>query len=191
MSLTLYVVRHGQAASNIEKKAYDDSEAELTMHGKMQAMDTGKKLKAEKVEFDAIYCSKYKRAKETCAIALESAGWKKKRKDVHYLISLRERDLKGIYGVSFDADYWKELQYFTTDAAEKAGIETFDHLENRAKGFICAMKKKYPDGANILVFTHGLLELAFYTSVYGRPASGTTYHLNLLKNGEYRVYEIE
>lgn len=191
MSLTLYVVRHGQAVSNIEKKAYDDSEAELTMNGKMQAMDTGKKLKAAEVKFDAIYCSKYKRAKETCAIALESAGWKKRKKEVHYLALLRERNLTGIYGVSFDADYWKELQHFDTDAAKKAGIETFDHLENRAKGFICAMKKKFPNGGNVLVFTHGLLELAFYTSVYGRPASGTTYDLNLLNNGEFRVYKIE
>lgn len=191
MSLKLYVVRHGQAVSNIEKKAYDDFDAELTMNGRMQAMGTGKKLKALNVEFDAIYCSKLERARETCAIALESAGWKKRKKEVHYLISLRERDLKGIYGVSFDADYWKELQYFTTDAAEKAGIETFDHLENRAKNFICAMKKKFPNGGNILVFTHGLLDLAFFTSVYGRPASGTTYDLNLLNNGEFRVYEIE
>ena len=74
-------------------------------------------------------------------------------------------------------------------SAEKNGIETFDELESRARSFIEEVKVKHPNG-NILVFTHGLLELAIYTTVYGRPVSGTTYDIRLLENAEMRVYEI-
>lgn len=192
MSLKIYVVRHGQSVANISEYFHDDSTDELTMAGKMQAMDAGYKIKhikeTEKVDFDAIYCSPYERARATCAIALEAAGMK--RRKVHYDERLRERDLDGLHGKKFDRELWIALQNFNSDLAEKEGIETYDVLENRAQSFIEDVKTKYPNG-NVLVFSHGLMELAIYTTQYGRPVTGSTYDLRLLKNGEMRIYTIK
>ncbi len=191
MSLKLYVIRHGQSDSNLAERFYDDSKADLTTLGKAQAMDVGMRIVDELGRnVDAIYCSTYERAKATCAIALEYARMKSRKKDVVYEDCLVERNLEGLYGEPFNSDHWKALQNFQSDLAEKEGVETLDEMEARVKGFLEEVKSKYSDGT-ILVFTHGLLELAFYTTIYGRPESGTTYDLRLLKNGEWRIYEIE
>lgn len=188
MSLKLYVVRHGQSVSNIEEIFHDDKNDELTKKGMQDAIAAGIEIRNLGVSFDAIYCSPYERARATCSIALEAAGMK--RRKVHYDDRLRERDLDGLHGKRFDRELWIALQNFNSGLAEKEGIETLDSLEDRARSFIKDVKEKHPNG-NVLVFSHGLLELAIYTSTYGRPASGSTYDLRLLNNGEMRIYTLE
>jgi len=188
MSLKLYMVRHGQAECNLAEVFHDDSKDELTMVGKMQAVSAGRNLKDYDVDFDAVYCSPYERTMATCAIALDNAGLKDMLKNVHYDERLVERQLTGLFDKKFDKDEWVYLQSLNPEVAVNAGIETFDSMEKRAQSFISEMKAIYPNG-DILVFTHGLIELAFYATAYGRPASGNTYDLPLLNNAEMRIYE--
>ena len=196
MYLKIIVVRHGQSVSNVCDVFHEDSGDELTMIGKMQAIEAGKKIrelfdKKEVLGLDAIYCSPYERAKSTCASALEAARLDvKKMCNVYYDDRLRERELTGLHGKKFDKEHWIKLQDFKSDLAEKEGIETFDALEERAGNFIDDLVRKYYPIGTVLVFTHGLFELAMYTNVYGRPASGNTYELDLLKNGGMRIYNL-
>ena len=194
MSLKIIVVRHGQSVSNVCDVFHEDSGDELTTLGTVQAMEAGKRIrkmldKHEIMGIDAIICSPYERAKSTCAIALEAARLKKEKYHFYYDDRIRERDLTGLHGKKFDKELWVQLQNFESDLAEKKGIETFDALEERARSFIKDLLRAYPFGY-VIVFSHGLFELAMYTSVYGRPASGNTYDLRLLKNGEMRIYDI-
>ena len=188
MSLKLYFVRHGQSAANLCESFYDDAEAELTMFGKGQAMGVGEELKEMNVGFTAIYCSPYERARATCEIALQYADMK--GREVKYDDRLVERGFKGLYGRNITHEQYVELYDYDSDLSEEMGVETLDHLEERARSFIEELKAKYEVG-NILVFSHGIFGLAVYTVINGRPASGSMYDLRLLKNCEMKVFDLK
>lgn len=188
MSLKMYFVRHGQSVANLRDDFYDDAKAELTMYGKGQAMDAGVKLKEMNVGFTAIYCSPYLRAMDTCAIALESAEMRDRK--VIYDDRLVERQFDGLFGKDITHEQYVELYNYESDLSEKMGVETLDHLEERARSFVEELRMKYTVG-NILVFSHGIFGLAVYTVLNGRPNSASMYDLRLLKNGEIKVYELK
>ena len=75
MSIRFYFVRHGQSESNLKDDYYyNDEDAKLTELGMAQAAKAGYELKKYGVKFRAIFCSPYKRATQTCKIALIKAG---------------------------------------------------------------------------------------------------------------------
>ena len=188
MSLKLYFVRHGQSEANLRDSFYDDSGAKLTEKGETQAAEAGVSIKNLGVKFAAIYCSPYERAKSTCKIALRAAGMEGcefKCDD-----RLMERQFDGLFGERILREQYIELYDYSSDSPERLGVETLDHLENRARSFVEELKAKY-DAGNILVFSHGVLGLAVYTVVYGRPASGSMYDLRLLKNCEMEIFNLK
>ena len=191
MSTTvLYVVRHGQSTSNVEKRFHDDRNDELTTRGIEDAIMAAKRLEEQGfICPEAIYCSPYERARATCSIVLESIGQKKLRDKVIYDDRLAERDLSGLHGCNYKQMQWERIQYFKEDEfyAKDNGVETLESMENRVRSFLDDVKEKHPNQF-VLVFTHGLIELAFWTVMYGRPGSGTTYDLRMLKNGQERMY---
>ena len=187
MSLNLYFVRHGQSEANLCKWFYDDAEARLTLKGKMQAAEAGESIKNLGVRFAAVYCSPYRRTKDTCMIALKSIGLE--RREVIYDDRLMERQFDGLFGKEFTKEQYIELYNYGSDLSERLGVETLDHLEARARDFVDEKKVKY-DFGNILVFSHGILGLAVETVVNGRPASGSMYDMQLMKNCEIRIYEL-
>ncbi len=188
MPTNLYFVRHGRSYSNLEKCYYDDSEESLIAEGRMQAWNAGYQLKKTGVKFDSIYCSPYVRAKETCQIALHEMGlgnctvWHDSR--------LRERDFLGVYGKPFSRELNRELYDYTSEYSEKHGVETLERLENRARSFMNNIKSRHPNG-NVLVFSHGVLGLAFRAVAEGRPKSGNLCDLGMLKFGEIMKLVLE
>ena len=187
MSLDLFFVRHGQSEANLCKWFYDDKEAELTLKGKMQAVEAGEYIRDLGVRFAAVYCSPYRRAKDTCMIAMESAGLE--RYEIIYDDRLMERQFDGLFGKEFAKEQYIELYNYGSDLSERLGVETLDYLEARAKDFVDEIRAKY-DSGNILIFSHGILGLAVETVINGRPASGSMYDMQLMKNCEIRIYEL-
>ena len=181
MATTLFYVRHGRAVSNLVDEYYDDSDEPLIAQGRLQAWETGQSLKNIGVKFDAVYCSPYRRAKETCQIALHSMQMANHY--VRYDERLVERNFKGLYGQQFSDDLNHLLYDYTSECSEQYGVETLERLEDRARWFMRDVRARYPNG-NILVFSHGALGLAYRAVVNGRPESGSLYDFNLLKNGE-------
>lgn len=188
MSLKLFFIRHGQSEANLCNVFYDDSEAELTMFGKGQAVGVGKELKEMNVGFTAIYCSPYVRAHDTCSIALQAAGMKDRK--VIYDDRLIERRFDGMFGQAVTREMWAELCSYDSTLAESLGVETLDSLEARARNFVEEIKRKYPVG-NILVFSHGLFGVAMHTVVYGRLNAENTFGVKLLNNCEIEIFELQ
>ena len=67
--MKLYFLRHAEAFEGA-----DDAARPLSPHGKKQAHEVGRFLKAAGVEFDAVYCSPLVRAKETAEVVLDVCG---------------------------------------------------------------------------------------------------------------------
>ena len=177
MSLTLYIVRHGEAYSNLNDIITNDKESELTIRGKIQAAAAGNKIKEMKIDFDAVYSSPYKRAKETCMIALKTAHLN--TKEVVFSPYLIERNYYRMMGKSIlqNVDLLQDLE---TDHKE---LETYDCEKKRFRRFMKEVRKNYPNG-NILIFTHGLFEQAISKLYTGeRP--------ELLGNGGIRIITVD
>lgn len=64
--MTIYLIRHGETTANVAKRFAGSLDVELTEKGVSQAILTGEKLK--EIQFDAVYCSDLKRAKDTAVL---------------------------------------------------------------------------------------------------------------------------
>ena len=64
MSVYLYVVRHGEAIADFT----DDKARQLTEHGEWEAKRTGLWISTQVKTLDAVFCSPYIRAQQTCDI---------------------------------------------------------------------------------------------------------------------------
>ena len=185
MSVNVFFMRHGQSIANLKNYFYNDEDAPLTALGCKQAKKAGKKLKEREIQFDAIYCSTYQRAKETCQIVLGELGVD--MKNVILDERIEERKFDGLIGETASEEHYRELFRYDSGRSEEDGVETLPALEERARDFIEMLKEKH-DGENVLIFSHGCFGMAFYVVLKGRPKSGS-YHddLHLLSNCE--VYE--
>lgn len=63
--MEFYMVRHGQTQLNLESKFYGSLEPALTDYGRQQAAQIADQLD---LEFDAVFCSSQRRARETLSI---------------------------------------------------------------------------------------------------------------------------
>lgn len=68
----IYLIRHGETIFNKEHKIAGQIETDLTELGRLQALETGKKLQSDGVKFDVILCSTLKRAKDTAKIIAQN-----------------------------------------------------------------------------------------------------------------------
>lgn len=186
MSVKFYFVRHGQSTVNLRSDFYEDERAELTELGKVQAAKAGYELRDLGVKFRAIFCSPYKRALDTCKIALERAEMREALATVDNRIS--ERKYGRLIGTVLDDGKIDDFYNYNLDCSVQYGAESLEALEERARMFIDEVVRNYQYG-NILVFSHGDFGLAFRAVIEGRPESGDLYDWNCLKNGEMMVLE--
>lgn len=178
MSLTLYVVRHGESFSNLNDEITDDRLAELSNFGKLQAVAAGRKIKEMGIDFDAVYSSPYKRAEATCMTALKAAHIDAGK--VIFSPYLVERNYYKMKGQSIRKNTYV-LQDLETD--NDGLLETYDCEKGRLRRFMKEVRRKYPNG-NILIFTHGLFEQAISKLYTGeKPA--------LLENGGIRTIIVD
>jgi 2,3-bisphosphoglycerate-dependent phosphoglycerate mutase len=66
----VYFVRHGESTSNERNIFAGVLDVELTAFGRLQAQQAGNDIKKKGVQFDAVYVSHMRRARQTCKIAL-------------------------------------------------------------------------------------------------------------------------
>ena len=70
----LYFVRHGQTFWNVENKSCGATDIALTELGHQQAIETGKLILEQGIQFDEILCSPLVRASETARHISEITG---------------------------------------------------------------------------------------------------------------------
>ena len=94
----LYFIRHGESLTNVDSNyiAYGNFNSALTKTGQTQAKLLGKRLRKEKIHFDAVYSSSFIRTVETTKIMLDNMGLPDQSfKIVHDLIEHQSPELRG------------------------------------------------------------------------------------------------
>lgn len=155
--MRLYIFRHGQTARNLHPELIGQSPTEpLSEMGVQQAQLLGKRIKNEGIKFEEIYSSPYKRAMETCHLALDVSG-------DHITVDDNLREYS-----TGDAQDKLRHELVTEDMFSRMmdlGMhfgwpngETLFEVEKRAALWLYSMLQKHRhDIGNIAVFSHGML----------------------------------
>jgi len=96
--MKLVLLRHGESQWNLENKFTGWTDVELTAKGEEEAKKAGALLSAENIEFDMIFTSVLKRAKNTMKICL--SNMKKMNIDKFYDWRLNERHYGSLQGLN-------------------------------------------------------------------------------------------
>ena len=161
--MTLYLVRHGQTAANVNGVIQGQTDVPLDETGIMQATRVGARLK--NVHFDTIYSSDLSR---TMFTAREIANGRK----IIPTPELREWHLGHWQSKSLEQikiDYPEEYRKFSSDAADCTIMdgESSAEIQQRAANFLQFTAKKHP-GETVLAVSHGGLIVKMLKHVLGQ-----------------------
>jgi len=184
MNNIYFLLRHGQAMSNIKKIVSfwpEKIHNPLTDKGKKQIQKLIPELKKENI--DLIFSSDLLRTKQTAGIIADSLDLK-----IKFDKRLREIEFKGFNGGNL-----KELEDFLQNKKEKftkesLKTESYKHLRTRVKEFVNYIEKKYKN-KKILIISHGANLLIFQAVKEKLSPDETIKHKSrlLLKTGELRI----
>ncbi len=96
--MKLVLLRHGESQWNLENKFTGWTDVDLTAKGEAEAKKAGELLSAENIEFDMVFTSVLKRAKNTMKICLSSM--KKMNIEIFYDWRLNERHYGALQGLN-------------------------------------------------------------------------------------------
>ena len=164
----LYVLRHGQVATNVNHRINGWNEEPLTEVGIRQAQAAGDKLRS--VAFAAVYCSPLLRTRQT----YQHLGRDTSREPVYYDDRLRER-FSGAMTMHQDTEADTTLWYDPAQTVIYRDTEGFAQVIARVKSLLTEIHQKYGD-QNVLLVTHGdickAIRLCFYPETQGIDARG-------------------
>lgn len=163
---TIYMVRHGETAWNVEKRLQGHADSPLTELGERQAAWLGEALRNEPIE--AAYASSSGRACRTAEII---------RGDCSYPIvpadELREIRLGIWEGLTQDEakardpepfdHFWHDPERFAVE-----GSETFSDVWKRAADFVAHAAARHA-GRSLLLVTHTVVVKVLMAAFEGRP----------------------
>ena len=141
--MELYLVRHGEVPSNVEKTVSGFNDEKLTWKGIQQALQVKERIKD--IEFAQIICSPVPRAIETAQIIAPN-------KDIILDYRLQERNPGTMLGhkrSEINRDEWSSLEKEQTIY----GGETLLAGLNRTRSLLAELEKEY-DKRRILLITH-------------------------------------
>ena len=145
--MRVYLIRHAESIANVDKDAYNrilDHDIPLTKRGEYDATTLGKiYYKLERV--DAIYCSPYKRARQT-------AEWAKFTPYSENPL-LREREW-GTLREEIESSEFDASKHFNFYYRPQNG-ESFADLYQRVITFFNMLKVTHDDDEKIVLVTHG------------------------------------
>lgn len=161
--MELYVIRHGQTATNACKGMVGRKQIySLTEKGEQQAINAQHLVK--NLEYDFVICSPLERAKRTCELVNVN------NKDVIYDERIMERDcgeMEGKPKESFDyPHYWNYNYEF-----DIKGMTPIKEFVDTIWSFIDDIKEKYPN-SKILIVTHNGVCRAIGAYFNGIPNDG-------------------
>ncbi|MEI8248893.1 MAG: class I tRNA ligase family protein [Candidatus Taylorbacteria bacterium] len=148
---TYYVVRHGEASSNIEGVLSSDATApvHLTPHGIEEVQKTARSLK--KIGFDLMYVSPFVRTRETADIIKKELGFT----DAQVIIDDRLIELQtGSWNGKKVSDFIAHAPLEKRYDSSPDGIESCVDVKKRLSNFLHDMESKH-EGKKILIVSHG------------------------------------
>jgi alpha-ribazole phosphatase len=151
--LDLYLVRHGETESNIQKRYQGWTESPLSEDGLCQAEKAGRVLSEKQI--DAIYCSDLRRASHTAEIIGLHNSLKPEATPL-----LREINFGQWEGLTFkeiEASWGNMVSRWLDDPFKKSAPEGETLLEvgERMRQFVNRLVEQYPDGRRIVAVSHG------------------------------------
>eukprot|EP01120_Amphizonella_sp_Union-15-10_P016578 TRINITY_DN8816_c0_g1_i1.p1 TRINITY_DN8816_c0_g1~~TRINITY_DN8816_c0_g1_i1.p1 ORF type:complete len:219 (+),score=42.16 TRINITY_DN8816_c0_g1_i1:111-767(+) len=169
----IYLIRHGQAVSNINEHIGRMMDSVLTPRGVAESNHLGSYFKRKGISFDKIYSSPIKRARETAALVCSSAGYDQ---EIFLEGGLMEIDRGSWDGVSF-SKLLNDPKYMENPPAFKApGGESEYQVQERISS--CIVEKIIPTLKdltiekkliNIAMFSHGVAIRSFLSYVLASP----------------------
>ncbi len=185
----VYFVRHGESTSNERNIFAGVLDVGLTAFGRLQARRAGLDIKNKSVEFDAVYVSHLRRARQTCEIALDvSQSLKSPNTPIHIDHRISERSF-GIFAnrnqnllrLALDYEGFEEMLH-SHNEAPPAGEKIAQVYIRAANFYEERVVPHLKRGENVLVVCHQyvLEPLALYLS--GLPP--TAYQHLKLPNGK-------
>ncbi len=169
MSLTLYLVRHGETEENVAHLLQGHLPGHLTEAGREQARKLRDELAA--IHFDALVCSDLLRCLDTAAIVNEPHGLPLEPTEL-----LRERD----WGIHTGC------QIRTVAGGVDASAESVEAMYARARRFLRELADRH-DGQTVLAVSHGLFSRVVQGAYLGRPIR----EIPRMENAEVRILTIE
>ena len=155
----LVLVRHGESEYNKQNLFTGWTDVELTEQGITEAHTAGRKLKAQRIKFDAAFTSALKRAQRTLDIMLQELD--QPNIPVFKDQALNERDYGDISGVNKDdaRRKWGEEQVHiwrrSYDIAPPGGESLKDTAARVLPYYISEILPRVMRGGNVLVSAHG------------------------------------
>lgn len=175
--MEIYVVRHGQVKSNIDKVVSGLNDESLTSLGIKQANEIKDSLK--NIEFSRVYSSPVKRASQTANIIVPN-------KEIIYDERLQERNpgkMIGIKRSEINKDEWNSL----TEEMTHDGVETLLSGLKRTRIFLNEIKK-YSENDKILIVTHNFICKCLWI-IINDITDKETINSFMQKNDEVKVYK--
>lgn len=168
--MELYLVRHGETESNLEKRYLGWTESPLSDKGLRQAEKAAFFLAGEKIE--ALYCSDLNRALHTARVIGASCGL---RPEITPL--LREINFGQWEGLTFDeieSAWGKRISDWIDDPFHKSapGGETLKEVCERMLSFTAYLERIYPEGKRVAAVSHGGSIRALLYKVMGLDTKG-------------------
>ena len=174
------LLRHGQSQWNLENRFTGWKDIKLSEKGILEAKESGKLIKENKISIDIVYSSELKRANDTAIIAMNEANYDHLFNNDKLImtknIALNERDygdLTGLNKQNIAEKYGKEQVHIWRRSYDvnPPGGESLKNVVERVKPYFeSTIKKDLDDGKNILLSAHGnslralFLILNFYTT---------------------------
>jgi len=158
----LVLLRHGQSEWNLQNRFTGFKDVDLTEKGIEEAIEAGKLLKGEGIEFDQVFSSTQIRANRTAELALTEAGTPELFDTMIRHDDLRERDYGDLTGLNKDETREKfgeeqvHIWRRSYDVPPPGGECLQDVVEKRVRPYYEAhIKPMVEDGKNILIAAHG------------------------------------
>lgn len=145
--MRVYLIRHAESEGNVNKDAYKtipDYDIPLTKKGENDALILGK-IRYTLERADAIYCSPYKRARQT-------AEWAKFTPYIENCL-LREREWSSLRE-EIESSEFDPSKHFNFYYRPQNG-ESFADLYQRVITFFNMLRVTHDDDEKIVVVTHG------------------------------------
>lgn len=155
----LVLVRHGESEYNKQNLFTGWTDVDLTERGIAEAHAAGRKLRAQRIKFDAAFTSALKRAQRTLDIVLQELG--QPNIPVFKDQALNERDYGDLSGANKDdaRRKWGEEQVHiwrrSYDIAPPGGESLKDTAARVLPYYISEILPRVMRGENVLVSAHG------------------------------------
>lgn len=174
----VYFIRHGESTSNERNIFAGVLDVPLTPYGRLQARRAGRDIQKKGVQFDAVYVSHLRRARQTCEIALlESQALRdpQTKPIIDHRISERSTGIltgenKNLCRQALGHQRFEAMVHAHNEAPP--GGETIENVYNRVVDFYKQqVVPRLERGENVLVVCHEYVLEPLSVYLCGLPAS--------------------